>query len=451
MQAAWSRRQTNPKYAALFALAQQYFSQTGWWPTEVEFNRYTQNLKAVPAIHSSGETDLSLIPKPAEPPKPGEHVKWQLPADPLPPGWDWYFTADGTPKSIQNNQDKGRDIFSGWYQDPRSGKWSYDPLLGAADYLNYSDPVWRQALVDFSRRAGRLPNLQEARDIATRALWAKADAATQRRAQQFAQLNGFWPTPWELENGPSSTPDANAGGGGQNAAGVGTVPVFVPGLGVVLTQGTPMGAGGVILDPFAGIPGSVSPWVKEVLNGTITADQVPPQMRQWVDYAMQKFRDQLPVKHPSEIPWGIPVPNLGDHASRTDSAALSAAAIKPPVEDPNVTSPTTMPDGTLHIPPAAKPEAGTTTPAPTSKFDRQALPVETSPLPDTSLAGQAAAYPGGVVQSNIFQPAPPAPIAPMPAPAPPAPVIPVAPVAEPEPVFPMPPPPDEDLIDEEAV
>ncbi len=302
----WESRKTDPKYADIISYAEQYYASTGWWPTEVEFNRYTQNAKDVPNLNSKGD----LIPKPSAKSKEGEHKKWELPKDPLPPGYEWRFAADGTPVPFDISPEY-KDVMAGWFQDPKTGQWTYDPIAGAADYLTYnkeSQSDWGHILNAFISRTGRLPSLEEARNLASQ-LWSKAGLDSRDRATRFADIHGYWPTPYELEFGPSQSQDANTGGGGQNAAGMGQVPVHVPGIGTVLVQGESLGTGGFLFDPFQGIPGSVRPWVKEILNGRLTVDQLPAEMRAWAGYALSKFQEQLPQKRPEEIPWGVPGPS----------------------------------------------------------------------------------------------------------------------------------------------
>ena len=313
--ARWQSRATDPKYKALYAYAQAYYTTTGRWPTDVELNRYTQKLPNVPSI--SPDTG-DLIPKPSEGGAAGGAdavKKWELPLGPdgkpqaLPPGYEWRYGADGTPIAFDISPGE-KDVFAGWYQNPTTGGWEYNPFAGAADYLQFdpkSQTAWSDVVGGFITRTGRLPTREEARNLAA-ILWAGADPTTRDRAARFASMNGFWPTPFELEHGASQDTDANTGGGAAGQPGLGQVPVFVPGIGVVLVQGKAMGTGGVILDPFSGIPDSVRPWVREVLNGRMTADQVPPSMRDWVNYSIGKFKDQLPVKRPEEIPWGTPAP-----------------------------------------------------------------------------------------------------------------------------------------------
>ena len=313
--ARWQSRATDPKYKALYAYAQAYYTTTGRWPTDVELNRYTQKLPKVPSI--SPDTG-DLIPKPSEDGAAGGAnavKKWELPLGPdgkpapLPPGYEWRYGADGTPIAFDISPGE-KDVFAGWYQNPTTGGWEYNPFAGAADYLQFdpkSQTAWSDVVGGFTTRTGRLPTREEARNLAA-TLWAGADPATRDRAARFASMNGFWPTPFELEHGASQDTDANTGGGAAGQPGLGQVPVFVPGIGVVLVQGEAMGTGGVILDPFSGIPDSVRPWVREVLNGRMTAGQVPPSMRDWVNYSIGKFKDQLPVKRPEEIPWGTPAP-----------------------------------------------------------------------------------------------------------------------------------------------
>jgi hypothetical protein len=226
---------------------------------------------------------------------------------------------------------------SGWYMNPQTGSWDYNPFAGAADYLQFNpanQQAWSDTVGGFISRTGRMPNLEEARQLAIQ-VWAKSDDATKQRAQQFAAVNGFWPTPFELEFGAAKDQDANQPGTGTSGqAGMGQVPVFVPGIGVTLIQGSLAGNGGLMFDPFSGVPDSVRPWVREVLNGSISIDQLPTVMgangsnimRDWVNFALSKFQENIPRKMPSEIPWGEP----GAPKSPKDVAGPGTPGLLPP-------------------------------------------------------------------------------------------------------------------------
>ena len=330
--ALWDTLAKDPKYKSIATYAQQYYATTGWWPTSVELNRYTQNLPDVPNFLLNDDGTGTLIPKNTAR-KEGELAKWTVPTSPLPPGYEWRFSSDGTPIPFDNDQ-RERDVFSGWYQNPTDGTWSYNPFYGAADYLQFDPNTqvnWSDLVGGFISRTGKLPTLEESRQLAAK-MWATADAATMARASQFATLNGFWPTPFELEHGPAKDKDANAAGTGTSGqAGLGQVPVFVPGIGAVLTSGTAMSPGSFVLDPFEGIPSAIRPWVRSFLNGEVTLDQLPKVpgadgqdiLRRWVDFSLAKFRTQLPVSAPEDLPFGIPSPNIAGPNDRADAKQLT--------------------------------------------------------------------------------------------------------------------------------
>ncbi|MCG3770567.1 MAG: hypothetical protein JW384_01717 [Nitrosomonadaceae bacterium] len=319
----WTARATDPRFKSIYQYAQKYYTQTGWWPSEVELNKFTGNMPNIPSIAPDGS---SIIPK-AEPgaATAGALEKWKVPSDAdgvqqkLPPGYEWRFGSDGTPQPYDITPND-KDVMSGWYMNPQTGAWDYNPFAGAADYLQFNpanQQAWSDVIGGYIQRTGKLPNLEEARQLAIQ-IWAKSDPATMQRAQQFSAVNGFWPTPFELEFGAAKDKDANAAGSGTSGkAGLGQVPVFVPGIGVTLVQGSQVGAGGLMFDPFAGVPDSVRPWVREVLNGSLSIDQIPEVkgangeniMRNWVNFALSKFQENIPLKMPSEIPWGQPGPN----------------------------------------------------------------------------------------------------------------------------------------------
>ena len=330
----WVNRMADPKFKALVAPAKEFFAQTGRWPTEVELNKFTKNLPGVPNLVPSADGDV-LMPKGSD--SATSTTKWTVPEDKLPPGYEWRFSADGTPVPLDITPES-KDVMSGWYMNPTSGDWSYNPLAGAADYLQFDatkDAGFANAVNAYISRTGRLPTLEEARQLAVQ-LWTSAPPADRARAEQFFTLNGFWPTPYELQFGPAKDTDANASGTGTSGkAGLGQVAVFVPGIGMVMTQGQAMGAGGFVFDPFQGIPGTVRPWVREVLEGRQTIDSLPPEMQEWARFALQKFRDQAPVANPDQIPWGTPSPHLGGPDDRKDSADINkdlderSAALQP--------------------------------------------------------------------------------------------------------------------------
>ena len=304
MKNLWAERKNDPKYSQAYKYAQQYYlnSPTNSWPTPFEYNQYLQKAKNVPYLSPDGK---SFIPKDGER-EEGDYPKWEVPtaADgspvPLPHNYEWRFSADGTPIPYFTGTAEQRDVLAGWYLDPKSGKWSYNPLLGAADYLSGGDTRWTDLLGGYAAHTGRLPDLDMARQLAM-TLWQGASPDAQARAAQFAQANGFWPTPFELEYGAAGDTDANGTTGAAGQAGLGQVPVFVPGIGVVLTQGQAVGAGGYVFDPMSGIPGAVRPWVREILNGRTTLDQVPPEVRDWAIFSLAQFKEQLPVKRQEEL------------------------------------------------------------------------------------------------------------------------------------------------------
>lgn len=302
MKAVWEKRKADPKYAASYRYASEYYARTGWWPTEVEFNRFTQNTP-LPALSPDG---TSFIPKSGEKGAEGDYPKWEVPTTPdgktvpLPPKYEWRFSADGTPIPYFTGGALEKDVFAGWYQDPKSGNWSYNPLLGAADYLSGGDSRWTDLIGGYVAHTGRLPDIETARQLAS-SLWAGASPDAQARASQFAQANGFWPTPFELEFGAAADTDANGPTGAAGQPGMGQVPVFVPGVGVVLTQGQAVGPGGFVFDPMSGIPGAVRPWVREILNGRMTLAQVPAEVRDWAIFSLSQFSKSLPTKRVEEL------------------------------------------------------------------------------------------------------------------------------------------------------
>ena len=392
MKVLWELRLVDPRYAKILPYAEQFFATAGRWPTEVELNRFTQKLPDVPNLSPGGET---LLPKPKEEPKPGARTKWEVPTDPLPPGYEWRFSADGTPTAFDIDQSE-RDAFSGWYQNPTTKEWAYNPLLGAADYLQF-DPAtqqpWSDLLGGFIQRTGRLPNLEEARKLAI-TLWSQADPAARDRAALYATANGYWPTPFELEFGAAKDTDA------QTNLNNSQVPVFVPGIGMVFAPGSSLmgdaitGNVGFVFDPMQGIPGSVRPWIKEILNGNLPglsldksgqlsgdpgASGIPAEMLPWVQFSLMQFQKNAPIKQPTDIPWGTPAPELGGPevgpkptpAPKEKEVAAPGAVTPPKVPPP---------------PAAGAPAPGAI--APTGKEPTQPLP--TAPAVPTAPTAPAA-------------------------------------------------------------